>query len=257
MTDPFSNPSQHSLADSRFGSVSARYVTSVVHAAGADLDRIAARAAAVRPASALDLGAGGGHVGYAMAPHAGSVTPCDLSPAMLEQIRIEAARRGLANVETTAAPAEALPFAEGAFDMLACRFSTHHWRDALAGLREARRVLRRGAPAIFVDVVAPGAAPADTHLQAVELLRDPSHVRDYTAAQWVGMLELAGFTLEAVAPSRLRMDFADWTDRMRTSAVNKAAIRALQADAPREVAEHFAIEPDGSFTIDVLLIEAR
>ncbi|MFD2580453.1 hypothetical protein ACFSTD_21470 [Novosphingobium colocasiae] len=71
------------------------------------------------------------------------------------------------------------------------------------------------------------------------------------------MLEMTGFAVEAMVPSRLRMDFADWTDRMRTSTVNRAAIRALQTDAPREVADHFAIEPDGSFTIDVLLIEAR
>ncbi|GGZ04524.1 class I SAM-dependent methyltransferase [Novosphingobium colocasiae] len=257
MTTPSPHPSQHSLADSRFGSVGARYVTSAVHASGADLDRIAARAAAARPVRALDLGAGGGHVAYAMAPHAGSVVACDLSAAMLEQVEVEAARRSLGNIETTGAAAEALPFADGAFDMLACRFSTHHWRDAPGGLREARRVLQRGAPATFVDVVAPGPAPADSHLQAVELLRDTSHVRDYSAAQWLTMLEMTGFAVEAMVPSRLRMDFADWTDRMRTSTVNRAAIRALQTDAPREVADHFAIEPDGSFTIDVLLIEAR
>ncbi|MFD2580454.1 class I SAM-dependent methyltransferase [Novosphingobium colocasiae] len=102
-------------------------------------------------------GAGGGHVAYAMAPHAGSVVACDLSAAMLEQVEVEAARRSLGNIETTGAAAEALPFADGAFDMLACRFSTHHWRDAPGGLREARRVLQRGAPATFVDVVAPPA----------------------------------------------------------------------------------------------------
>lgn len=250
-------PNQHALADSRFSHAGARYVTSAVHASGADLDRIAARARETAPARALDLGAGGGHVGYAMAPFAQAVIAADLSATMLETVRAEAARRGIANIETVATPAEALPFDSASFDMLACRFSTHHWRDAMAGLAEARRVLKRGAPALFVDVVAPGSAMADTHLQAVELLRDASHVRDYSAAQWARMLELAGFGIEAVVPSRLRMDFADWTGRMDTSEANKAAIRALQDGAPREVADHFAIEGDGSFTIDVLLIEAR
>lgn len=251
------SPDQHALADSRFGEASASYVTSSVHAAGADLDRIAARAAEARPARALDLGAGGGHVAYAMAPHVGSVIACDLSPAMLEQVHAEAARRGLPNIETVTSPAEALPFADGSFDFLACRFSTHHWRNASAGLSEARRVLRRGAPAVFVDVVAPIDALADTHLQAVELLRDVSHVRDYSVSQWCAMLETAGFTLDALTPSRLRMDFADWTARMRTSDTCKAAIRALQAEAPREVVDHFAIEADGSFTIDVMSFEVR
>ena len=35
-----------------------------------------------------------------------------------------------------------------------------------------------------------------------------------------------------------------------------AAIRALQAVAPAEVAAWFGIEADGSFTIDTVLIEA-
>lgn len=249
-------PTQHGLAQSQFGEMSAAYVTSAVHASGADLETIAARALVAAPRHAIDLGAGGGHVAYAMAPHAGRVTASDLSPQMLEQVAAEAARRGLANIGVEAAPAEALPFADGAFDFLACRFSTHHWRDAEAGLREARRVLKPGSPAIFVDVVAPGDASADTHLQAVELLRDVSHVRDYTAAQWIGMLDRAGFTAREVRTGRLRMDFATWTARMRTPPERVAAIRALQAVAPAEVAAWFGIEADGSFTIDTVMIEA-
>ncbi|TXN60799.1 class I SAM-dependent methyltransferase, partial [Methylobacterium sp. WL6] len=67
----------------RFGAQAASYVASAVHAAGADLDRIAERMRTVRPARALDLGCGGGHVAFAMAPHAGTVTALDLSPDML------------------------------------------------------------------------------------------------------------------------------------------------------------------------------
>ncbi|WP_395328063.1 methyltransferase domain-containing protein [Novosphingobium sp. BL-8H] len=249
-------PSQHSLAQSQFGEMSAAYVTSAVHSSGADLETIAARALVAAPRHALDLGTGGGHVAYAMAPHAAKVTASDLSPEMLEQVAAEAARRGLANVAVEPAPAEALPFADDAFDFLACRFSTHHWRDAEAGLREARRVLQPGSPAIFVDVVAPGDASADTHLQAVELLRDVSHVRDYTVAQWIAMLDRAGFAVREVRTARLRMDFATWTARMRTPPERVAAIRTLQAVAPAEVAAWFGIEADGSFTIDTVTIEA-
>ncbi|TCM19841.1 methyltransferase family protein [Novosphingobium sp. PhB165] len=249
-------PTQHGLAKSQFGEMSAAYVTSAVHASGADLETIAARALVAAPRHAIDLGAGGGHVAYAMAPHAEKVTACDLSPEMLEQVAAEAARRGLGNIAVEAAPAEALPFADDSFDFLGCRFSTHHWRDAEAGLREARRVLKAGSPAIFVDVVAPGDASADTHLQAVELLRDVSHVRDYTVAQWIAMLDRAGFTVREVRTARLRMDFPVWTARMRTPPERVAAIRALQAVAPAEVAAWFGIEADGSFTIDTVTIEA-
>ncbi|MDF2639132.1 MAG: class SAM-dependent methyltransferase [Novosphingobium lindaniclasticum] len=256
MTEHLFRRTGHELVDRQFGSTAAAYVASAVHAAGADLDRIALRAQEARPQHALDLGAGGGHTGYAMAPHARNVTACDISPRMLEAISAEANRRGLNNIAPQAAAAEALPFPDGSFDFLACRFSAHHWRQVQTGLREARRVLAPGAPAMFIDVVAPAAPAADTHLQAVELLRDGSHVRDYSAAQWLAMLENAGFSVDRLTTGRLRMDFADWTARMRTPPALAAAIRALQNAASDEVAAHFEIEPDGSFTIDTLLVEA-
>ena len=256
MTADTREPDRHTLVDRQFGTTAAAYVTSQVHASGADLDRIAARVREARPTHALDLGAGGGHAGYAIADGAAAVTACDLSPRMLEVVSAEAARRGIAHLTTQAAAAEALPFADRTFDFLACRFSVHHWRDAEAGLREARRVLAPGAPAIFIDVIAPGDAAADTHLQAVELLRDLSHVRDYGAAEWLAMLGRSGFAATRVTTARLRMDFADWTGRMRTPLGQVAAIRALQKAASRDVAAHFEIEPDGSFTIDTILVEA-
>jgi ubiquinone/menaquinone biosynthesis C-methylase UbiE len=249
---------QHdNLVQSQFGPGAHAYVSSAVHAHGADLQRIAAIAAAHAPVHALDLGCGGGHVAYAMAPHAAKVTACDLSPDMTAAVAAEAAKRGLGHIETCTAPAASLPFVDAAFDVLACRFSAHHWQDVPAGLREARRVLRRGAVGVFADVIAPPMAAADTHLQAVELLRDPSHVRDYSEAEWRAMLEQAGFTVTAVSHGRLRMDFAEWTARMRTTPDRAAAIRTLQALASSEVARHFAIEEDGSFTIDTIVIEVN
>jgi len=117
-------------------------------------------------------------------------------------------------------------------------------------------VLETGATAVFIDIASPGQASLDTHLQAVELLRDVSHVRDYSAAEWIAALNAAGFAIRATEMRRLRMEFTSWTDRMRTPEVQRTAIHALQLQASNAVATHFAIEPDGSFTIDSLQIEA-
>lgn len=244
------------LVQHQFGPAARDYVSSAVHAQGPDLVRIAEIAARARPDRALDLGCGGGHVAYALAPHACRVTACDLSPDMTATVVEESARRGLANVEAATGAAEALPFANAAFDFLACRFSAHHWSNLAMGLAEARRVLARGAPALFADVIAPALAAADTHLQAVELLRDPSHVRDYREDEWRAALDRAGFAIRAITTARLRMDFSVWTARMRTPADLATAIRALQMRASAEVAGCFDIETDGSFTIDTVLIEA-
>ena len=54
---------------------------------------------------------------------------------------------------------------------------------------------------------------------------------------------------------RLRMDFPVWTARMRTPETNVRAIRALQEAAAAETRAHFAIEADGSFLLDVMMVE--
>jgi ubiquinone/menaquinone biosynthesis C-methylase UbiE len=244
------------LADDQFGPQAKAYVQSAVHAQGADLDQLSEIARRAAPAHALDLGTGGGHVAYRLAQHAGRVTACDLSRSMLEAVAQEASARGLENLETAEAPAERLPFDDASFDFAASRFSAHHWSDLDAGLRQARRVLKAGSAAVFVDVCSPGTSALDTHLQAVELLRDASHVRNYSPAEWQAALAGAGFRVRATQSWRLRMEFAVWIARMRTPEVQAAAIRALQAAASAEVREAFAIEPDGSFLLDVVLFEA-
>ena len=246
----------HSVVESQFGPRAQAYVESAVHSQGEDLQRLNSIARDAAPGRALDLGCGGGHVAYVLARHAKAVTATDLSLEMLAAVAATAREKALSNIETAAAPVEDLPFDDGAFDFLACRYSAHHWRDFEAGLRQARRVLKPEAPAIFIDAYAPRAALLDTHLQAVELLRDPSHARNYSAAEWTAALGRAGFAISAMRTWRLRMDFAVWTARMRTPDVHQAAIRALQTTASAEIRTHFAIEDDGSFMLDILMIEA-
>jgi SAM-dependent methyltransferase len=248
--------SHHALVETQFGPRADAYVTSAVHAAGEDLDLLDAIAARAAPVHALDLGTGGGHVAYRLARHAGRVTACDLSPRMLAAVAATAREMELTNIETQAAQAEQLPFSDAAFDFLACRFSAHHWRGFDAGLREARRVMASGSTAVFIDTISPGPAAFDTHLQAVELLRDTSHVRNYTAPEWLAALARAGFTVRSTRIWRLRMHFPTWLARMRTPELNAAAIRTLQQAASADIASHFNIEPDGSFTLDTLLTES-
>lgn len=240
----------------QFGPQAQAYVASAVHAGGPDLEALGQILAAATPGRALDLGTGGGHVAYLMAGHAAEVVATDLSSEMLAAVRATAAARGIVNLQTVETAAESLPFAEGSFDFLACRYSAHHWLDLGAGLSEARRVLAPGSRAVFIDVIAAGRPLLDTHLQAVELLRDTSHVRDYSAAEWLAALGRAGFAVGALRTWRIRMDFPVWTARMRTPAPLVTAIRAVQEAAAAETRAHFQIEADGSFLLDVMMAEA-
>ncbi|MEZ5655150.1 MAG: class I SAM-dependent methyltransferase [Sphingobium sp.] len=248
--------SHESLVDVQFGHQAQAYVQSVVHAQGEDLDALEALAERMRPDAAIDLGAGGGHVAYRLAAHAKAVTAVDLSPSMIAAVEDAARQRALPNIATCVAPAESLPFDGASFDMLGCRFSAHHWRELDAGLREACRVLKPGAPAAFIDVISPGVPAFDTHLQSVELLRDPSHVRNFTQSEWEMALTRAGFRVRDARKSRLRMDYASWVERMRTPEPHRVAIRSLQQWADEATTRYFEIEEHGSFTVDTLYIEA-
>lgn len=250
------NEHQRSTA-ARFGARADAYVTSAVHAHGDDLLALARLVAGAETARVLDLGCGGGHVAFTVAPHVANVVAYDLSTEMLAAVTRTAHERGLRNISAICGPAERLPFPDAWFDFVFSRFSAHHWSDVPAGLAEARRVLRAGGRAAFVDVVAPEAVQPDTFLQAIELLRDPTHVRDYGHAQWRSMLEAAGFAPGDATLRRLRIDFATWIERMHTPPQHVVCIRALQQHMPRDVAELFAVEADGSFTIDVLMLEAN
>jgi len=247
----------HDATDRQFGPQAQSYVSSAVHASGPDLDHIEAIARAHGGGRALDLGCGGGHVSYRIAPQVREVVACDLSAGMLAAVTAEAQRRGIGNIATRQAPAERLPFEDESFDLTVCRMSAHHWCDLEAGLREARRVTRRGAQAVLVDPFALADPLLDTHLQAIELLRDPSHVRDYRIDEWCSALGRSGFTIDRVATHRLRMEFATWIARMRTTHAHVAAIKSLQAGASAEVKSALAIEEDGSFLLDIATFELR
>jgi SAM-dependent methyltransferase len=244
------------LVDGQFGARAAAYLGSAVHAQGADLQALAGLVAARPGAHVLDLGCGAGHVSFHVAPHAAAVVACDLSADMLEVVAQTAAQRGLHNISTRQASALNLPFADASFDFVLSRFSAHHWHDFDAGLREAARVLKPRGIAVFVDSVSPGPPLLDTYLQAVEMLRDPSHVRSYSRAEWDAALNRAGLTIDAASQHRLRMDFAVWTERMQTPKVQRDAIRALQSAMSETVVRYFDIGADGGFDLDTVFIQA-
>ncbi|MBN9564136.1 MAG: class I SAM-dependent methyltransferase [Alphaproteobacteria bacterium] len=251
------NTAQHAFAAEQYGARARDYVTSAVHSAGGDLDQIEDAVRGRHDAHVLDLGCGGGHVSYRAAPHVARVVACDVTAAMLDAVAATAAERGLSNIAVRQAPAERLPFADGAFDIVLCRFTAHHWQNMEAGLREARRVLKPSCPALLIDTIAPADRVLDTHLQAVELLRDASHVRNYSAAELIAALSRSGFAVEGITVRKLRMEFPIWTARTRTPALHVDAIRSLQITAPAIVREHFAIDEDGSFDIEAATIVVR
>lgn len=246
------------LVEENFGTQAKAYVQSALHAAGEDLALFEKILGEYPDAKLLDVGTGGGHVSYLAARCVKEVTAYDLSEKMLAAVKEEAVKRGLANIVTRQGVAEHLPFEDGTFDVVASRYSAHHWRDVGMGLREISRVLKPGGLLVMMDTASPGEPVRDIFMQTVEFLRDMSHVRAYSPGEWLGFVSNAAFRVNELLTLRIRYDFTSWVTRMRTPEHHVTAIREVLKTAPEEVRTYFQVEPDGSFSIDeIMLIATR
>jgi ubiquinone/menaquinone biosynthesis C-methylase UbiE len=233
----------------RFGSTAANYATSPVHASGEDLAEMVNCAALTGSERVLDAGCGAGHTGLTFAPHVKEVVAYDLTPTMLEQVERLVAERGITNLVTQQGDVENLPFEDSTFDRVVTRYSAHHWPHPDAALREFARVLKPGGLFILSDIVGPDDFAQDTFLQAIELLRDNSHVRDHSIRQWSAMISEAGFDpVEVVFTWDVVLDFDAWVERIATPPANVAMMKVLYDDAPQEIRAAMQIQPDYTFT---------
>jgi ubiquinone/menaquinone biosynthesis C-methylase UbiE len=233
------------------------YLTSPVHSAGADLDFLARSVAAFDQPKVLDLGCGAGHASFATAPFAREVIAFDLTRAMLEVTAAAAKERSLSNISTTQGSVEELPFPSQQFDFVMSRYSAHHWNDVPRALKEVKRVLKPGGQVCVIDLTGAPSPLLDTHLQSVELARDPSHVRSYTNREWLSFFQAASFDARIEQKWRLATEFSSWVSRIGTSAEGIAAIRCLWSSAPSEVRDYFKVQDDFSFEVDAVMILAR
>lgn len=107
----------------------------------------------VRPGmQALDLASGTGEpaltIAAAVGPE-GHVTATDLGPGMLATCEENAHAQGLTNMSFEVADAHALPFPDGAFDLVTCRFGVIYFADCGQAMREIQRVLKPGGRVVL------------------------------------------------------------------------------------------------------------
>ena len=244
----------------QFGASAHAYVTSPLHAAGEDLDRLLAWGAARRADRVLDVATGGGHTALAFASIASRVVAYDLTEAMLAAARAHVRSRGGANIEFVAGDAGALPFLDESFDVVTCRTAAHHFSDVAAAVRQIHRVLRPGGSLLLQDILGHDDADASAFILEVERRRDPSHVRSYRAAEWKAFLRAAGLTVMDDSVIWKLREWNEWTGRMRMTPEARRDLEDFVRRAPERcrTAFEFRLTPDAviSFNDRQILIRA-
>jgi len=200
------------LSQEHFGKTAASYLTSTPHKLGKSLERLVALTSPQKTWHALDVATGGGHVAYTFAPHVERVWATDITQEMLDMVKGEAAKRGLANVRTAYAKAETLPFEDASFDLVTCRIAPHHFDSIPEFLAEVHRVLKPGGLLAVVDNVVPTGSVGD-YVNAFERFRDPSHLRAWTMEEWRAALKNAGLAVGHEETIYKTMEFKPWAER--------------------------------------------
>ncbi len=111
-------------------------------------DRLTAVAAPRPGETVLDLAGGTGDVAFRLAAKGAQVTVADPSAAMMA---VGAARSGGDRVAWVEAEAEALPFADGLFDLVTIAFGIRNVTRLDAALDEIRRVVKPGGRFVCLE----------------------------------------------------------------------------------------------------------
>jgi len=158
----------------------------------------------------LDVACGPGVVTCALAERAQQVVALDLTPQMLEKARERCSKAGRANVIFKEGSATALPFADACFDAVITRLSFHHFLEPSVVLKEMLRVLRPRGIVAIADVVSTEASDKSELQNAIETLRDPSHVRMLTGPELIAMVAQAAVTVERQETWDRPREFEEW-----------------------------------------------
>jgi ubiquinone/menaquinone biosynthesis C-methylase UbiE len=113
-------------------------------------ERALALAAPVAGDRVLDVATGTGVAAFLAAElvgPSGSVLATDISEKMVESVRTEAARWGMAHVSTERVDAEDLPYDDGSFDVAVCVLGMMYPADPQRAIDQMYRVLRPGGRA--------------------------------------------------------------------------------------------------------------
>jgi ubiquinone/menaquinone biosynthesis C-methylase UbiE len=190
-------------------------------------DAIASKASGVM----LDLACGPAILLASLASTMRLSVGADVTPKMIQMARATCAASP-ATTQFIESLAECLPFATAAIDCVVTRLSIHHFLDPLVVLREVKRVLKPDGLLVIGDLTS-SEDPTESRLHnALEQLRDPSHIRMLPESELLQIVNAAGFRVIATGHWLQQRQFKEWAAIVE----NARSLQSLEV-AMRTIAE--------------------
>lgn len=222
------------------------------------LERIVQMAEADADDTVLDVACGPGLLTCAFARVVRHAIGLDITPAMLEQARKSQAEQGLANLTWESGDVFALPFPDRHFSIVVSRFALHHLLDPLMAVKEMKRVCQENGRVVIADI-APVPEKLDA-LNALERLRDPSHVRAMSTEELKSLFIQAGLAPPRVEHFRMESDLEALLRRSFPKEGDAARIRKIFADSLVDDALDLATRSDNGnifYGLPVAILASR
>jgi ubiquinone/menaquinone biosynthesis C-methylase UbiE len=179
----------------------------------------------------LDLACGPGIVAQALAPLAREIIGLDATPEMVRLARGRFARSGLHNGRFEVGAAEALPFGKASFDQVVTRLSLHHFPDLTAVLAEVRRTLRPSGHLTVADIICSDDEQESRLHNALEQLRDPTHIRMLSEPSLLDVLRESGFAILSEDTWQQDRNFSEWAQIVANPARTEPLRQVMRAVA--------------------------
>jgi hypothetical protein len=197
--------------------------------------------------AALDIGCGEGKFTRALAGLFGRVSGVDVKSASIAKA-IAAAREAGVTIDFRVASGEALPYADGGFDMVVFSNSLHHMPVPERALAEAARVLKPGGRLYVMEPV-----PSGNYFEATRLVNDETAVR---TEAYHAMRQLPGFASLVERMYRSTRTFSGF-EEWRAEQIDMDGKRRARFEArPEEVRRTFESaadrREDGSLSFEQL-----
>lgn len=226
---------QMALVQDRFTRTASVFADYVLKERVFEAERLLRLAAPRGTERAIDVACGPATLARVFAPHVRWIAGLDLTSAMLERARREAAERNLANFRAIRGNVLQMPFRNSTFDLAVTSYSIHHLPDAAAAIAEISRVLSPGGKFALLDMVVSEDARIARACNALEIVRDASHTRALPVSEFEKLLSANGLHIVQREVIEHPRQFDQW---MRTAGWKRGdeeyeATRKLLEDSMR------------------------